>query len=329
MFGPLSGPRRRIGFALTVAAATAIFFLASGAASAEDGSKEAVIGTFETVRGARAADGRPATFDYAPKTAERDQPEDDEVSRLYADAMDDLEAGQPVAAQRKFEKVIASDPDGHLAKSARGFLADLYRGAIPATRAKASPPPQQPAFETPPSALGAGDIVRPSPVAAARSPLPAPEAVTNVGWDVNSGIEEEFIVEAGDRVFFGSGSAELGQRARIVLSAQARWLASHAEFTAVIEGHTDDGAVPDEQNAKLSQARAAVVRDRLIEEGIEASRLALVGMGRKEPVANCPGSDCAAQNRRVVTVLKTRSRDSSRQNRGQSLAAESARLPTQ
>ena len=37
-------------------------------------------------------------------------------------------------------------------------------------------------------------------------------------------LEEQFITEAGDRVFFSAGSAELGSRARGVLQAQARFI---------------------------------------------------------------------------------------------------------
>lgn len=341
MFGPTLGPRRRSGIALTVAAATMEFALASGAACAGDGPPEAVIGTFETTRDARAAQGRPATFDYKPQPAAADNTADDEVSRAYADAMDALENGKTAIAQRKLELVVARDPDGHLAKSARGYLADLYRDPAPATTPRApgpaprapesaraerpsSPPP---GFPTAPSALGARDIARQDPKPAPQKPSVAPAVAPGVA--VSAGVEEEFIVAAGDRVFFAPGSAELGQRARIVLAAQARWLSGHREYVAVIEGHADDGDLPDEQSAKLSQARAAAVQDRLIEEGVPADRLSLVAHGRRDPVADCPGAECAAQNRRVVTVLKGQGRDLGLRGRGPALASDRARLPTQ
>lgn len=326
MFGPSMGPRRR-NFALTVAAATTVTFtLGSGAARAGDGSPEAVIGTFETARDARAAQGKPATLNYAAPAP--DQTADDEVSRAFADAMDALENGRTAIAQRKFELVVAQDPDGHLAGSARRYLANLYRDAAPAApapTARATAParterPASPeAFSTAPSALGARDIAR-------QEPKPAPPAA---GVAVSAGVEEEFIVAAGDRVFFAAGSVELGQRARIVLAAQARWLSGHGEYIAVIEGHADDGAMPDEQSTKLSEARAAAVRDRLIAEGVPAIRLSLLAQGRRAPVANCPGSDCAAQNRRVVTLLKSHGRDIGLRGRGPALASDGAPQPTQ
>lgn len=324
MYGPSLGPRRRTGFALTVATATLCFLSGSGAVRAGDEGRsgvseppEAVIGTFETTRDARAAAGKPATFDFQPEAAE--QTADDDISRAFADGMDALENGKTALAQRKLELVVARDPDGHLAKSARNYLADLYRDARRAPAAATAPAkPAPPKFATAPSALGAGDIARQAPPPAAKS-----------GVAVAANVEEDFIVSAGDRVFFAAGSAELGQRARIVLSAQARWMANHPEYVAVIEGHADDGALPDDQNAQLSEARAAAVRDRLVEEGIPSARLSLLAQGRKAPVANCPGSDCAAQNRRVVTVLKGQGRDFGLRGRGQSLASDGTRLPTQ
>lgn len=348
MFGPLPGPWRRISFALTMASVTFVVGLAPGVARAEDGP-EAVIGTFESTNAPRAAQGKPATFDFAVPSASS-QPrvpaqqkapvqaepkaiigaetrsEDEGVSRLYADALDDLENGRSSSAERKFEQVVARDPDGHLAKTARGYLAELYRGPAPATQQVSTAPHApvaQPKFATPRSSLGAGTLAK----SGQDQPAVARPATESLGIAVSAGVEEEFIVTAGDRVFFAAGSADLGQRARIVLSAQARWLASHPDLKAVIEGHADDGALPSEQTTQLSEARALAVRDRLMEEGIAASRLNISGLGRRQPVADCPGPDCAAQNRRAVTVLKTNARDIGRQGRGPAVASEGVRTP--
>jgi peptidoglycan-associated lipoprotein len=125
-------------------------------------------------------------------------------------------------------------------------------------------------------------------------------------WDQelrrNASIQAKLRSEAGDRVFFSAGSAELGSRARVALSAQAQWLNRWHEFEAAIEGHADD---PDseEENRKLSRARAEAVRQRLVAEGVEASRLAIVAQGRTRRVATCAEPACTAQNRRVVTLV--------------------------
>jgi peptidoglycan-associated lipoprotein len=54
---------------------------------------------------------------------------------------------------------------------------------------------------------------------------------------------------------------------------------------------------------RLSETRAAAVRQRLIEEGIESHRLAVSSWGRDKKVSDCAEPACAAQNRRAVTVL--------------------------
>lgn len=320
MFGPCLGPRRRKSYcALAAAAAVSLLGLCVGQANAQ------------AEPAARSDRQLPDTFDFEPGTRyvddrdaddRRDDAQDDDVSRLFADGLEDLESGDLSAAQSAFERVIAQDPQGHLAGEARRYLADLYdRARAPAARPAAA---RAPAFEEKRSALGAADVVLPK----AAGPETAAD-VGSLGVTIAEGVEATFIAEAGDRIFFASGSADLGQRARVVLAAQARWLASHPEVNAVIEGHADDGAISAEQLNALSQQRAAAVRDRLIEEGIPATRLAVVASGRRHPVSDCDGPDCAAQNRRVVTVLKANVRDFGGRALSRAVASEVRRPPTQ
>lgn len=104
--------------------------------------------------------------------------------------------------------------------------------------------------------------------------------------------------DIGDRVFFSAGSAELGSRARFLLSRQARWLKAW-NARIVIAGHADEGG-NGEANQQVAWKRAEVVRDRLVEEGISPERVQILGLGRSKPVADCPEPACAVQNRRAV-----------------------------
>lgn len=206
------------------------------------------------------------------------------AQELYLDAMEKLEAGRRAWAKTTFEDLIARFPDSTAAALARRQLGRLNRGGaaqaatVPGARIETSAAPAGVA-----AAIGA-------------SPL----------WDQelrrNASIQAKLRSEAGDRVFFSAGSAELGSRARAALTAQAQWLIRWHEFEAAIEGHADD---PDteEANRKLSEARAEAVRRRLVEEGVEASRLAIVAQGRTRRVATCAEPACTAQNRRVVTLV--------------------------
>ncbi|MBX9449748.1 MAG: OmpA family protein, partial [Taibaiella sp.] len=70
----------------------------------------------------------------------------------------------------------------------------------------------------------------------------------------------------------------------------------------LIVGHTDsDGA--DDANLKLSQSRAASVKNALVKEfGIDASRLVTDGKGETQPITSNNTASGKAQNRRVEFV---------------------------
>lgn len=239
----------------------------------------------------------PARPSPAESPAGEPAPPASAAQTLFDEALADLGAGQLKSAERLFERVIATDPESPLAARARAHLAELYRGpgnaaVVPA----AATPARQP---TSPAARPAPrDVLAPE----LRLPGERPPAREAALQPVSGELAMRFIVEAGDRVFFSQGSDQLGGRARQVLEAQARFLKKRTDLYALIEGHADD-QVPDAGQRTLSEQRAAAVRDRLIEEGVDPSRLVIVGYARERPLSDCPSPDCAAQNRRAITVL--------------------------
>ena len=69
-----------------------------------------------------------------------------------------------------------------------------------------------------------------------------------------------------------------------------------------IEGHTDsDGK--DAMNLKISQDRAAAVKNYLVENGVAADRLTSEGYGETKPIASNKTAKGKAQNRRVEVKL--------------------------
>lgn len=184
-------------------------------------------------------------------------------------------AGDRGGGQRALEVLVADWPRSAEAGHARRTLAELYR--------------QEPVAATP---------------AAATAHATAP--AISEGWTAvvrrDAGLDRRFILEAGDRVFFGLGSADLGARARTVLTTQARWLEARPTIFAVIEGHADEPG-SEAENLAVSQKRAEAVRDRLIEEGVGPDRVRAMGLGRSQRLAECDEPECAAQNRRVVTAI--------------------------
>lgn len=137
-------------------------------------------------------------------------------------------------------------------------------------------------------AAPAYECVTPPGPAAASAAAPAPKAE----------LKGEKI-ELKETVQFKTGSAELANETDDVLEDVVRIVKSHSEITRLrIEGHTDTTGTP-ELNQKLSEERAAAVKDYLVRHGIEADRLTSKGMGQERPIADNATEEGRAQNRRV------------------------------
>ncbi len=106
----------------------------------------------------------------------------------------------------------------------------------------------------------------------------------------------------GDRVLFEVDQSSLSEQARQILAAQAVWLTSNSEFSALIEGHADEQGTR-EYNLALGARRAHAVVEFLVSQGVAAGRLQSVTFGKERPIAICSDESCYAQNRRAVTVV--------------------------
>jgi outer membrane protein OmpA-like peptidoglycan-associated protein len=80
-----------------------------------------------------------------------------------------------------------------------------------------------------------------------------------------------------------------------------KMMQDHAELKFSVEGHTDNDG-DEASNLKLSENRAKVVMDKLIEMGIDKSRLSYKGHGESVPVASNETPEGKAQNRRVEFI---------------------------
>jgi outer membrane protein OmpA-like peptidoglycan-associated protein len=104
-------------------------------------------------------------------------------------------------------------------------------------------------------------------------------------------------------IYFNSGKAtfkdaDVPKR----LDAMAALLKNYANSEFLIEGHTDsDGS--DAFNQKLSEDRAAAVKNALLERGISASKIKSVGYGETMPVATNKTTAGKALNRRTEVKL--------------------------
>ena len=107
-----------------------------------------------------------------------------------------------------------------------------------------------------------------------------------------------------DRIGFAVAAAALEPDSGPLIDALAEILARCPEVAVEIAGHTDsDGS--EAANRRLSQERAAAVRQALTERGIAAERLSAVGYGQAQPVAPNDTPENKARNRRIeLTVIE-------------------------
>ena len=121
--------------------------------------------------------------------------------------------------------------------------------------------------------------------------------------NVQPGTGQDFVVNVGDRVFFGNDQTTLSSQATATLDKQVRWLQSYGRYTVTIEGHADERGTR-EYNLALGARRANAVRDFLISQGVNASRVQTISFGKERPVSLCSEESCWSKNRRSVSTLR-------------------------
>jgi len=102
-------------------------------------------------------------------------------------------------------------------------------------------------------------------------------------------------------VNFDFDKATLQPQGKPILDEAARILKENPSIDVQVQGHTDSiGSV--EYNLRLSDRRAATVKNYLVSQGVPASRLTTKGFGKANPVATNDTAEGRAQNRRVELV---------------------------
>lgn len=128
-----------------------------------------------------------------------------------------------------------------------------------------------------------------------------------LGSDVSVTVDSRgTVITLKERVLFGSGRADLSDRARTALDSIGAVLAQKPGSFIRVEGHTDNvpiaGRYPS--NWELSSARAAsVVRLMVSDMGIDPSHFAVAGFGDTQPVASNDSPEGRAANRRIEIVI--------------------------
>jgi outer membrane protein OmpA-like peptidoglycan-associated protein len=102
---------------------------------------------------------------------------------------------------------------------------------------------------------------------------------------------------------FASGKATIMKRSYPILNDVVKVMKENPTYNLSIVGHTDSSG-DSEKNLKLSQDRAASVKDYLIMKGVDASRIRTDGKGDTEPVADNETVQGRTLNRRVAFEIE-------------------------
>ena len=103
-------------------------------------------------------------------------------------------------------------------------------------------------------------------------------------------------------VLFDTAKYTLRPGAREKMAKVSGILLAHPSLRIEVEGHTDSVG-GEEYNQRLSEQRAAAVRDYLVQNGIAMNNVTAVGFGKTRPVVSNDTAAGRQQNRRVELVV--------------------------
>jgi outer membrane protein OmpA-like peptidoglycan-associated protein len=103
-------------------------------------------------------------------------------------------------------------------------------------------------------------------------------------------------------VLFDSGQYSLKQAARERLARISGIVLAYPDLKIQIEGYTDSIG-SDEFNQRLSEKRAATVRDYLVDSGVSINSVFARGMGKASPIADNTTAAGRKLNRRVEMIV--------------------------
>lgn len=115
-------------------------------------------------------------------------------------------------------------------------------------------------------------------------------------------IDEGIKVEFNEKILFAFSKSDLSDSAKMNLDKLATALKNYPNTNIEIQGHTDSRGT-EEYNMGLSLRRANSVRDYLLSQGIDGSRMTVKGYGETAPAYSNDTPEGMAQNRRVEFLI--------------------------
>lgn len=103
-------------------------------------------------------------------------------------------------------------------------------------------------------------------------------------------------------ILFETNSSTLQSQAKTNIADLSVILNKYPDTDILVTGHTDfDGT--EEYNQSLSERRAKSVSDYTMGQGVNSSRLSIIGLGEKEPIASNETVEGKQLNRRVEIAI--------------------------
>ena len=116
------------------------------------------------------------------------------------------------------------------------------------------------------------------------------------------GSVRDFVISAGDRVYFELNADTVSGEGQGVLNNQAQWLQRYPAVTVRIEGNCDERGTR-EYNLALGARRAEYVKTYLVSRGISPARITTISYGKERPMDPGTGDDAYAHNRNAHTAI--------------------------
>jgi peptidoglycan-associated lipoprotein len=145
-----------------------------------------------------------------------------------------------------------------------------------------------------------------APPEAPPGPPPAPPSAPPPSGDVSGapipGSVRDFVVSAGDRVYFELNQDQVSAEGQGVLNNQAQWLSRYPQVMVRIEGNCDERGTR-EYNLALGARRANAVKAYLVGRGVSPARITTISFGKERPIDPGQGEDAYAHNRNGHTAI--------------------------
>ena len=292
--------RNHASYATVLTVAAAVAFTLAGCATvpvSPDGAAEARAKLTRLQADPNLANRAPVAVeeaDTAVRAAEAPVTEDADLGAhlvYMADRKVEIAMAQAATNQAEDQRAKLGEERERSRLDARTREADKAHAAAEAARAGAADAAQV--------ASSDADAARAAATEAARKAADMQRQIDELQAKTT---ERGIVLTLGD-VLFTSGRADLKVGAASNLDRLVTFLNENPARKVDIEGHTDNVG-GDAYNLDLSQRRADSVRSYLMQQGIDARRIAASGKGEHQPVADNESEGGRQQNRRVEVIIE-------------------------